>query len=198
MDSLDFLDAKEYAQTSLRITNIISSYDLKQALDLKLLSDRLRTTTYRPTQHAALTVVIRKHATTASISSSGKVTLTGSKRVLAAKNAANFVCEILKRVGYPQVSYARDRFRVSNINAVGNAGFEIDLRRLGKDHSANSTYDPEVFPGLVYRMTAPSSVVVNVFTTGKYTVAGAKAPSELREADGLIQRILVQYDRGKN
>ena len=193
-----FLDIlNDDADAKLRITNIISNYDLElKELDLKRLSERLRTATYHPTQHAALRVLIRKHKTTASISSSGKVSLTGSKSVLDAKNAANFVCEILKRVGYPQVSYAKRRFKVSNINGTANLGFELDTPELYDDHKDNATYEPAIFPGLIYRLENPS-IVVNVFTSGKYTLSGAKTEKELRQADKLIQVILRQYDKKK-
>ena len=62
-----------------------------------------------------------------------------------------------------------------------NVGFAIRLEGLIFHHAANATYEPELFPGLVYRMTDPK-VVFLIFVSGKVVVTGAKNEDSITEA----------------
>jgi transcription initiation factor TFIID TATA-box-binding protein len=45
----------------------------------------------------------------------------------------------------------------------------------------NSMYEPEQFPGLIYRMDNPK-VVLLIFSSGKVVCTGARKEEEVREA----------------
>ncbi|MGZ4904706.1 MAG: TATA-box-binding protein, partial [Halobacteriota archaeon] len=51
----------------------------------------------------------------------------------------------------------------------------------------NVEYEPEQFPGLVYRMSDPK-VVVLVFGSGKLVITGARKPEDATDAvDQIVQ-----------
>jgi len=69
--------------------------------------------------------------------------------------------------------------------------FPIRLEKLVYTHAKFASYEPEVFPGLVYRMQA-SKIVVLVFVTGKFVVTGAKSLEDLKRAVEKIHPVLVE------
>lgn len=74
-------------------------------------------------------------------------------------------------------------------------GFPINLDDLAlSDHSRFCTYEPELFPGLIYRMTVPK-VVLLIFVSGKLVVTGAKARSEIYTAFDKMRPVLFQFNK---
>ena len=59
--------------------------------------------------------------------------------------------------------------------------FAISLEGLSSDHDKFSTYEPEIFPGLIYRMQAPK-IVLLVFASGKIVLTGAKNKEDIYKA----------------
>jgi len=51
------------------------------------------------------------------------------------------------------------------------------------------SYEPELFPGLIYRMVKPK-IVLLIFVSGKVVLTGAKVRSEIYEAFESIYPIL--------
>ncbi len=52
-------------------------------------------------------------------------------------------------------------------------------------------YEPEQFPGLIYRMDKPR-VVLLIFSSGKMVITGAKREEEVAEAVNTIYEILKE------
>lgn len=67
-------------------------------------------------------------------------------------------------------------FKIQNIVASNDVGFSIKLESLKEYHEKFSRchYEPELFPGLIYKMEVPR-VVLLIFTSGKIVLAGAKS-----------------------
>lgn len=55
-----------------------------------------------------------------------------------------------------------------------------------------SSYEPEVFPGLVYRMVKPRLVLL-IFVNGKVLFTGSKSRQEIKEAFDNIYPILKSF-----
>ena len=51
--------------------------------------------------------------------------------------------------------------------------FPIRLEKLVLNHAQFSSYEPELFPGLIYRMVKPR-IVLLIFVSGKVVLTGAK------------------------
>ena len=78
---------------------------------------------------------------------------------------------ILQKLGF-KVTF-RD-FTVQNMVASCSVDFPIRLEGLQTLHSHFAHYEPECFPGLIYRFAKPNKVVLLIFVTGKVVLTGAQ------------------------
>jgi len=108
--------------------------------------------------------------------------LTGSKNEEDCLLAARTVAKILTKLG---TSCAVAGFKIQNIVATGDCGFPIRLEGLAHEQCKFSSYEPELFPGLIYRMEVPK-VVLLVFVSGRVVVTGAKSRSALLECVAIL------------
>merc|ERR1712070_350997 len=129
-----------------------------------------RNAEYNPKRFAAVIMRIREPKTTALIFKSGKMVVTGAKSEEQARNAARKYARIIQKLGYP----ARfTEFKIQNIVASRDVKFPIRLEGLAYKHSHYSSYEPELFPGLIYRMVQPK-IVLLIFVSGKVVLTGGK------------------------
>jgi transcription initiation factor TFIID TATA-box-binding protein len=120
------------------------------------------------------------------IFASGKMNCVGAKSMTDAKLAIRKLTKKLKKAGVKV--RAEPKVKVQNIVASFDFGIEFDLERIARTFE-NTEYEPEVFPGLVFRMDDPA-VVVLLFVSGKGVCAGAKSTEDIRRAAIKITKIL--------
>jgi transcription initiation factor TFIID TATA-box-binding protein len=163
---------------SYRIENIVATINLGVELNLERLAERLLTAEYNPDQFPGLILRLIKPRVSALIFRTGKIVCTGAKNEEDLKNAVRALAQLLKEHGAdvppePEV-------QVQNIVASGNLHAEVDLEQavLMLD---NAMYEPEQFPGLIYRMSSPK-VVVLIFGSGKIVCTGAKSETDVERA----------------
>ena len=70
--------------------------------------------------------------------------------------------------------------------------FPIRLEALVLKHYQFCSYEPELFPGLIYRMMHPK-IVLLIFVSGKVVLTGAKVRREIHEAFERIYPILKGF-----
>ena len=134
---------------------------------------------------------IRDPKTTALIFSNGKVVVTGAKSKEKSKIAARKFARVVQKIGY-DVKFKE--FRIRNMVASVDMTFGINITALSLDpgHGTFASYEPEIFPGLVYHMVVPS-VVLLIFTTGKVVITGAKCESDICIARNNIVPVIRQF-----
>jgi transcription initiation factor TFIID TATA-box-binding protein len=120
------------------------------------------------------------------IFASGKMNCVGAKSMKDAKLAIKKLTMKLKKAGVK--IRAEPKVKVQNIVASFDFGTEFDLERIARTFD-NTEYEPEVFPGLVFRMEDPA-VVVLLFVSGKGVCAGAKSTKDINRAAINITKIL--------
>ncbi|GJM84623.1 hypothetical protein PR202_ga00311 [Eleusine coracana subsp. coracana] len=135
--------------------NIVSTVNLNCRLELQKIALRARNAEYNPKRFAAVIMRIREPKTTALVFASGKMVCTGAKSEEHSKLAA------------------RKDFKIQNMVASCDVKFPIRLEGLAFSHGAFSNYEPELFPGLIYRMKHPK-IVLLVFVSGKIVLTGTK------------------------
>jgi transcription initiation factor TFIID TATA-box-binding protein len=54
------------------------------------------------------------------------------------------------------------------------------------------TYEPELFPGLIYRMVRPK-VVLLIFVSGKVVITGTKVREGIYQAFELMYPVLTEF-----
>ena len=72
--------------------------------------------------------------------------------------------------------------------------FPIHLEGIALNHGTNASYEPELFPGLIYRMYAPR-VVLLLFVSGKVVLTGAKDTNQVYEAFANIYPIIETHKK---
>ena len=122
------------------------------------------------------------------IFASGKMNCVGAKSMADAKLAIKKLTKKLKKARIKIKS--EPKVQVQNIVASFDFGREFDLERIARTYE-NTEYEPEVFPGLVFRLDDPK-VVVLLFVSGKGVCAGAKGMKDIQRAALKITKILRQ------
>ncbi|XP_048626746.1 TATA-box-binding protein 2-like [Brassica napus] len=145
------------------LQNIVSTVNLDCKLDLKSIALQARNAEYNPKRFAAVIMRIREPKTTALIFASGKMVCTGAKSEHFSKLAARKYARIVQKLGFP--AKFKD-FKIQNIVGSCDVKFPIRLEGLAYSHSAFSSYEPELFPGLIYRMKQPK-IVLLIFVSGR-------------------------------
>jgi len=137
---------------------------------------------------AAVIMRIREPRTTALIFASGKMVCTGAKSEDDSKLAARKYARVIQKLGYP-VRFSE--FKIQNI--VGSCGvdFPIKLEDLACAHYQFCNYEPELFPGLIYRMVTPK-IVLLIFVSGKIVLTGAKKREQIYTAFESIYPVLLE------
>lgn len=80
-------------------------------------------------------------------------------------------CDVRFPIRLEGLSYAHPQF--SNVRCCGARS--LRARRLTElTHCALPQYEPELFPGLIYRMVTPK-IVILIFVSGKVVLTGGKA-----------------------
>ncbi len=120
------------------------------------------------------------------IFASGKMNCVGAKSMNDAKLAIKRLTNKLKKSGIKIRS--EPKVQVQNIVASFDFGREFDLERIARSFE-NTEYEPEVFPGLVFRLEEPKTVVL-LFVSGKGVCAGAKSMADIKRAALAITKLL--------
>jgi transcription initiation factor TFIID TATA-box-binding protein len=175
---------------SISIENVVASASLDQKIDLLAIMKVFRNVEYRPKQFPGLVFRLKRPKTATLIFGSGKMVCTGAKSEKMAKRAVNKVVRELKNGGI--IILGKPKIVIQNIVASANLHGKIDLETAA-DIMENVMYEPEQFPGLIYRMSDPK-VVMLLFASGKLVCTGAKNEDMVKEAVEKLHEILQDYD----
>ncbi|KAF6170487.1 hypothetical protein GIB67_031895 [Kingdonia uniflora] len=116
---------------------------------------------------------------------------TGAKSEHQSKLAARKYALIVQKLGF---AVKFKDFKIQNIVGSCNVKFPIRLEGLAYSHGALSSYEPEIFPGLIYRMKQPK-VVLLIFVSGKIVITGATMRDETHTAFENIYPVLSEFKR---
>lgn len=175
------------AEVKSKVQNIVLSVTYEGVkFDLEKLARSLEGARYDPEVFPGIAYKSYEPQASFLIFASGKMNCVGAKSMNDAKLAIKKLTKKLRKAGIkikvePQV-------KVQNIVASFDFGREFDLERIARTFE-NTEYEPEVFPGLVFRLDEPK-VVVLLFVSGKGVCAGAKSLADIKKAAIAITRIL--------
>jgi len=162
----------------ITIQNVVASATLNQRVDLNAVVKGYPGVEYNPEQFPGLVFRLKRPKTATLIFTSGKMVCTGAKSEKESRRAVMTVVKELKKSGIIIVS--KPDLKVVNIVASARLGGKVDLEQavstLGK-----TMYEPEQFPGLIYRMDEPK-VVILIFASGNLVCTGAKKEQDVYDA----------------
>ncbi|XP_065175191.1 uncharacterized protein LOC135805120 [Sycon ciliatum] len=172
-----------------QLQNIVSTVNLGCKLNLKEIALHARNAEYNPKRFAAVIMRIREPRTTALIFSSGKMVCTGAKSEDHSRLAARKYARVIQKLGFDAKFMD---FKIQNMVGSCDVKFPIKLEGLVLSHGQFSSYEPELFPGLIYRMVKPR-IVLLIFVSGKVVLTGAKVRAEIYQAFENIYPILKAF-----
>ncbi|MBN2150828.1 MAG: TATA-box-binding protein [Candidatus Lokiarchaeota archaeon] len=147
-------------------------------IDLNQIARKHPDCEYNPERFPGLVMRVASPRASILVFSSGKMVVTGLRDASDAGKVANMVVARIKGakvdvVGEPTVT-------IRNVVASGNLHTSIDLNEASVIMD-NAVYEPEVFPGMIYRMAEPKAVFL-IFSTGRIVCTGAKTKEGVGEA----------------
>jgi transcription initiation factor TFIID TATA-box-binding protein len=175
---------------TISIQNIVASVSLNQRINLQEIVEKFPHTEYNPSVFPGLVFRLKKPKTATLIFGTGKMVCTGAKSEKESRRAVEKVVKELRSQGI--VITEKPVVKIQNIVASAALGGEIDLESLVFKLS-KVMYEPEQFPGAVYRMDDPK-VVFLIFSAGKLVCVGAKKEEQVYAAVDKIQKLLEEKE----
>jgi len=169
----------------VRIENVVASTALGTELDLAKIAIELDGAEYEPTRFPGLIYRLKDPRTAILLFHSGKVVCTGGKSLKQVEESIRLVSAKVRKAGQKVV--ATPKIDIQNIVATSDLGGELDLNVIALTLGLERVeYEPEQFPGLVYRLDEPR-VVMLLFGSGKMVCTSARRPSDLSRAVAKIR-----------
>ncbi len=183
-------DGKVWSTTQ----NVVVSASIHVELPLEKLATKLDRAEYNPEQFPGLIFKIDDPKASSLLFSSGKIICTGTKSIREARKAISRIIEELQKVGIEVKG--RPEIEVQNMVASGSVGGKLNLNEIVFKFE-NTEYEPEQFPGLVYKLTnSPvlSNITFLLFGTGKIVITGAKSEQEIKDSVQLLRKQLIKAE----
>jgi len=166
---------------SLKIQNIVATISLNEEVSLTKLARTQLNTEYNPDTFPGLVLRIKKPKSAVLVFSSGNLVCTGTKSVAQVRDVVQQVIKQLKRVNVHVK--IKPKITVQNIVASGEMSLSLNLNTLALELE-NTEYEPEQFPGLVYKLRDPTATFL-LFSNGKLVCTGTKNKAQLN--DSIVQ-----------
>jgi transcription initiation factor TFIID TATA-box-binding protein len=157
---------------SLKIENIVASGAIAESIDLVDFSEKTENCELNKKRFPGAVYHITDPRIAVLVFSSGKIVMTGLRDNKALGDGLAIILKALKAAGIKPLK--EPRVAVTNIVCSYNLGRYINLNKLTVTLNLESVeYEPEQFPGLVYRIADPK-IVVLIFSSGKIILTGGK------------------------
>lgn len=185
--------AAENDVNRVMIQNMVYTVNLGTSLSLSYIArECFEFVEYNPQRFAAVIMRFRSPVATVLLFSTGKGVCTGCKSSGDMAVAMRAVRSVLISIGL-NVPFIRNNLR--NVVANATLGLTVNLDRLAVSLAEEACYDPELFPGLVYRPHS-REVSLLVFQSGAIVLTGCADENSVRIATAHVERIraIVNHD----
>ena len=161
----------------VKVENIVASTVLAEKLDLDMISQSLEEAEYEPEQFPGLIYRLKNPKTATLLFTSGKSNCTGAKNIEDVRKTIDIIAEKLRKLGMN--IHKNLEIVVQNMVATADLGGDLNLNEVAVGLGLeNVEYEPEQFPGLVYRIKEPK-VAMLLFGSGKIVCAGARKTEDV-------------------
>lgn len=181
------LDEDVLRSSGIEIKNIVAKLEIGLELDLSYLSSKIANSSYEPERYSSL-VYRPIDLSTVLITRSGILLFTGSDSIDDLEDTYRHISDELEEIGI------EDTNEIKNINLVNVVStFElsstVDLNYLSISLGLeNIEYEPEQFPGLIYRIE--NGPVVLIFSSGSVVITGATSTEKILNAARTVQKLV--------
>ncbi|HYC20292.1 MAG TPA: TATA-box-binding protein [Candidatus Bathyarchaeia archaeon] len=173
---------------TIEIVNVVASTGIGQEIDLTQATLALEGADYDPKRFPGLVYRTKDPKTAALLFRSGKIVCTGAKSIDEAYKGIENVFQSLRNIGIDVKG--TPEIKVQNIVASADLHSTLNLNAIAIGLGLeNIEYEPEQFPGLVYRISNPK-VVVLLFGSGKLVVTGGRKREDAVNAiDQIVEEL---------
>jgi len=174
---------------SIKIENVVASTAIGAKLDLNQVITVFEGAEYNKERFPGVVYRTTSPKTAALIFGSGKIVCTGAKSIADVYTGLTKVFDKIREMGTEIED--KPEIKIQNIVASANLGRVLNLNAIAIGLGLeNIEYEPEQFPGLVYRMATPK-VVMLLFGSGKIVITGGKKPED---AEVAVEKIVIELD----
>ena len=159
----------------MRIENIVGTGSLGVEIDVPALADDIPApeVTYNPDNYHGLYLRLEKGGPLITLYRTGSYNITGADSLEELNEVRDGFLRLVAEVGILERP-TDDSFSVRNMVCTADLGFQVDLNQLAIGLGLEQVeYEPEQFPGLVYRPDE-SECVILVFGSGRAVITGAR------------------------
>jgi transcription initiation factor TFIID TATA-box-binding protein len=176
------------------VENIVASTSFADKLDLDVIAQSLEEAEYEPEQFPGLVYRLSDPKTATLLFRSGKANCTGAKNVEDVKKTVDIIADKLRKLGVEVYKDKDLKIVIQNIVAISDLGTELNLNEVAMGLGLeNVEYEPEQFPGLVYRIRDPK-VAMLLFGSGKIVCTGARQTEDVSKAVEKLSEELTSLD----
>ncbi len=165
----------------LKVQNIVATTSLEKEVSLTKLARTQPNTEYNPDTFPGLVLRVKEPKSAVLVFSSGNLVCTGTKSVSQVRDVVQQVIKQLRKIGVNVK--IKPKITVQNIVASGAIDLDLNLNTLSLELE-NTEYEPEQFPGLVYKLEDPTATFL-LFSNGKLVCTGTKNKAQLE--DSMVQ-----------
>ncbi|HZD42461.1 MAG TPA: TATA-box-binding protein [Methanomicrobiales archaeon] len=174
---------------TLKIENIVASGVIADSIDLLEVSSKIRSCELNTKRFPGAVYRIDNPKIASLIFSSGKVVLTGIRDKKDLDKGLSIIIQSLKNAGVN--TYDEPQVAVTNIVCSYDIGKYINLNKVVITlNLENIEYEPEQFPGLVYRIADPK-IVALLFSSGKIILTGGKNLDDIKRGLDFLENKLA-------
>ncbi|MCD6478246.1 MAG: TATA-box-binding protein [Candidatus Aenigmarchaeota archaeon] len=174
----------------IKIENVVASVTLNSKIPLDKVVARIPGTEYEPEQFPGLVYRIKEPRAASLIFSSGKIVCTGARSPELARKAVKKIIDSLKKARIKITG--KPRVRIENIVASAKLDSTLKLNEIAFT-LPNAEYEPEQFPGLVYRIKDPK-VAFLLFGSGKIVCTGGRNVQDVEKAIKKLEKQLREIE----
>ncbi|WP_319537608.1 TATA-box-binding protein [uncultured Methanospirillum sp.] len=173
---------------SLKIENIVASGSIADSIDLEMISAKIENCELNKKRFPGAVYRIMDPKVAFLVFSSGKVVITGVKSPEDLVLCQDILMKNMKEAGV--LCHETPNVAVTNMVCSYDLGNKINLNKVVLSLSLeNIEYEPEQFPGLVYRISDPK-VVALLFSSGKIILTGGKTMEDVERGAAFLEQKL--------
>ena len=161
----------------ITVQNMVATTTFAEKLDLDVIVQSLEEAKYEPEHFPGLIYRLKNPKTATLLFRNGKAICAGAKNIEDVRKTVDIVADKLKKLGVKV--YKNPEIVIQNMVAMANLGSELNLTEIAIGLGLeNVEYEPEQFPGLVYRSKEPK-VAMLLFGSGSIVCAGARSTEDV-------------------
>jgi len=180
----------------VKIVNIVASTRYASSIDVNEVADLLHID-YEQEQFPGMVYRVKTPKVCILLFRSGKAVATGAKNVESIEIAFNILREDLVKHEFELWDEESCEIVTHNIVTTCDISDVMDENKINLSHLMlllpfeKTEYEPEQFPGLIYRIDDPN-VVFLIFSSGRCVITGSKDFEEAQKAEGILRATIKE------